>query len=317
MTKLSFIIPCYHSEFTIENVVNEIVSTVKTRKEYSYEIILINDCSPDNVFDVIKKLAGKDKCIKGIALAKNFGQHSALMTGFNFATGKIIICLDDDGQTPANEMFNLIDKINCGYDIVFAKYNKKNHDFFRNIGSKINDAMAQYLLEKPEDLSLMSYFACRRFVIDEAKKYKHSYPYIAGLLLRITNKMTNVAVNHRAREVGTSGYTLKKLIALWLNGFTAFSIKPLRLATVTGVICSLIGFLYGWYIVIRKLIDPSVVLGYSSIMSVIVFVGGIIMLMLGMIGEYLGRIYISINSSPQFVIRETINIEEQERHDDG
>jgi polyisoprenyl-phosphate glycosyltransferase len=315
MAKLSFVIPCYRSELTIENVVNEIISTVETRSDYSYEIILVNDSSPDNVFQVIQKLALRNKNIKGINLARNFGQHSALMTGFNFVTGDIIICLDDDGQTPANEMFSLIDKINSGCDIVFAKYDKKNHNLFRNIGSKINDFMVDFLIGKPKGLSLMSYFACRRFVIDETKKYKNSYPYVAGLLLRTTNKIDNVHVNHRKREIGTSGYNFRKLVSLWLNGFTAFSVKPLRMASIVGIIFALSGFIYGIYIIIRRIFNPSVTMGYSSLISAIIFIGGMIMIMLGMIGEYVGRIYISINNSPQYVIRETINIEEKQAKD--
>ena len=312
MIKLSFVIPCYGSEKTISNVVDEIINTVKTKKEYTYEIILVNDSSPDQVYNVIKELAHNNSNIKGINLAKNFGQHSALMSGFNYVTGDIIVCLDDDGQTPACEMFTLIDEINNGYDLVFAEYDRKKHGFARNIGSKVNDLMAQYLVGKPKGLSLMSYFACRRYVIDDAKKYKNSYPYVAGLLLRTTNKIINVPVHHREREVGKSGYTLKKLLMLWFNGFTAFSVKPLRIATFTGIICAMLGFIYGGFTIVNKLLNPDTPVGYASMMSSIIFIGGMIMIMLGMIGEYVGRIYISINNSPQYVIRESINIEENQ-----
>lgn len=312
MIKLSFVIPCYGSENTITNVVNEIITTVEKQADYFYEIILINDNSYDQVYDVIKELIKNNKCIKGINLSKNFGQHSALMSGFNYVTGDIIVCLDDDGQTPACEMFRLIDEINQGYDLVFAKYDSKKHGFIRNVGSKINDLMARYLIGKPKNLALMSYFACRRYVIDETKKYKNSYPYVAGLLLRATNKITNVPVHHREREIGQSGYTMKKLLKLWFNGFTAFSVKPLRVATLMGIICALLGFIFGGYTIINKFIHPDMPVGYASTISAIIFIGGIIMMMLGMIGEYVGRIYISINNSPQYVIRETINIEENQ-----
>lgn len=310
MIKLSFIIPCYRSAGTIESVVGEIIETVKTRPEYDYEIILVNDSSPDSVFDVITSMAIKNKRIKGIDLSKNFGQHSALMTGFNYVSGDITICLDDDGQTPANEMFKLIDELEKGYDIVFARYPVKKHSPFRNIGSKLNDIMAQKLIGKPDNLSLMSYFCCKRFIVEEIKKYKNPYPYISGLLLRSSNKITNVDVNHRERLNGKSGYTLSKLISLWVNGFTAFSVKPLRIATFTGGIFAFLGFLYSIYIVVNKLfINKDAPLGYSSTMAAILVLGGMILLMLGIIGEYIGRIYISINNSPQYVIRQTINLE--------
>lgn len=307
MTKLSFVIPCYRSELTITKVVEEIIETVKNRPGFSYEIVLVNDNSPDRVYEIITKLAKADKNIKGINFSMNFGQHSALMAGFNSVTGDLILCLDDDGQTPAREMFSLIDKVNEGYDIVYAKYAKKKHGVIRNIGSKINDLMAQQMVGKPKDLYLCSYFCSRRYVIDEVIKYRNAYPYVAGLLLRVTRNSTNVMVTHYNREVGVSGYTMKKLLSLWLNGFTAFSIKPLRTVTLIGFIFSILGFVYGLFIIFNKFINPDTPLGYSSMMTAIIFMGGMIMLTLGLIGEYVGRIYISINNAPQYVIKDSIN----------
>lgn len=311
MTKLSFVIPCYRSEKTITSVVNEIKTTVSSRQEYDYEIILVNDSSPDNVYSVIKDLAKNDSRIKGIDLAKNFGQHSAILTGYRYVTGDIIVCLDDDGQTPASEMFLLIDKLSEGYDVVFAKYTDKKHSIGRNLGSKANDLMTRALLDKPKDLSIMSYFCCRRFIAEEMIRYNNPYPYVSGLLLRSSNKITNVNITHRERVNGSSGYTLTKLMSLWINGFTSFSVKPLRIATFCGVFFALIGFLFGIYAVINKLfINPDAPIGYSSVMAVLSFLGGMILMMMGLIGEYIGRIYISINNSPQAVIRQTVNIGE-------
>lgn len=317
MTKLSFVIPCYNSEKTLPTVVNEIIQTVALHDGYDYEIILINDSSPDCVFDVITRLADQNPKIKGIDLAKNFGQHSAIITGFHYVTGDIVICLDDDGQTPACEAFSLIEAVEAGNDLVFAKYNSKQHSVFRNFGSAVNDRMARWLINKPRKLSLMSYFACRRFVVDEVIRYANPYPYISGLLLRTTNRVTNVPINHRQRTEGHSGYTFKKLLLLWTNGFTAFSVKPLRIATFAGFICSFIGFLYGAFIIVHKLINPATPLGYSSLMAVLLFVGGMIMMMLGMIGEYVGRIYVSLNNAPQYVIRHTVNIGENKDDKDN
>ena len=311
MKKLSFVIPCYNSEKTIGVVVKEIVDTVTVHGGYDYEIVLVNDCSPDNVFQVITKLCQNNKRIKGIDLARNFGQHSAIMAGFNHVTGDIVICLDDDGQTPADEMFKLIDKLDEN-DLVFAKYKDKKHSFFRNAGSWVNDKMAQWLIGKPRDLKIMSYFACKRYVVNEVLRYKNSYPYISGLLLRVTNKVANVEVHHRDRIEGKSGYTIKKLFLLWVNGFTAFSVKPLRLATFIGCLTAVVGFIYGLYVIIHKILNPLTPLGYSSTMAVLLFIGGMIMLLLGMIGEYLGRAYISLNNAPQFVIRDSVNTEDEE-----
>ena len=316
MKKISFVIPCYRSEKTIETVVNEIHETVTADGRYDYEVILVNDSSPDGVFEKITQLAEKNPRITGIDLSKNFGQHSAIMAGFSRVTGDIVVGLDDDGQTPADEMFRLIDTLGDKYDLVFAKYKNKMHSGFRNFGSKINDKMAQILIGKPKKLKIMSYFACKRYVVDEVLRYTNPYAYISGLLLRATNKVTNVEVNHRERLDGASGYTFKKLMLLWLNGFTAFSVKPLRIATVIGFITAVVGFLYGVFVVINKLfINPGAPLGYSSTMAVMLFLGGMLMLILGMVGEYVGRIYLSINRSPQYVIRNTVG--KGEEKDEG
>ncbi len=310
MEKISFVIPCYHSEHTVGGVVDEIVQTVTAHGGYDYEIILVNDNSPDNVIDTITELAKANPHVKGLDLSRNFGQHSAIMAGFTYLTGDIVVCLDDDGQTPANEMFKLIDKLE-DFDLVFAEYKNKQHSGFRNFGSKVNDLMARWLLSKPKDLKIMSYFACRRYVVDEVLRYENPYPYMSGLLLRATKKVTNVEVNHRERAEGTSGYSLKKLMLLWINGFTSFSVKPLRFATFIGFITAMFGFLFGIYVIIHKFVVPNSLMGWSSTMAVLLFLGGMIMLMLGMVGEYVGRIYLSINRSPQFVIRKKVGFEDE------
>ena len=325
MKKISFVIPCYRSAKTLPHVVKEIDDTMANMKEkYSYEIIMVNDCSPDDTFEIIEKLcAEKNSEIdrkneskiepqyepqrKGINLAKNFGQHSALMAGFHYVTGDIVVCLDDDGQTPANEVGKLLDGIEKGSDVVYARYPHKHHSGFRNWGSHVNELMTRVMLGKPKELYISSYFAAKRFIVDEMCRYGNAFPYVIGLVLRATKNVTNVDVNHRDRESGESGYTLGKLLGLWFNGFTAFSVKPLRIATAVGTACAGIGFLYGIYTIIKKIFfnPPGLVTGFSALMSVLVFMGGMLMLMLGLIGEYIGRMYVSMNNSPQYVIRET------------
>ena len=306
MEKLSFVIPCYGSETTIEIVVNEIRETLKQRPEYDYEIILVNDCSPDQVWPRIRALALQNPRIVGIDLAKNFGQHAALMAGYRRCTGDLIISLDDDGQTPACELFTLVDKMKEGWDVVYASYAHKMHSGFRNFGTWMNERMTESLIGKPKGLRVTSYFIMRRFIADEILRYENAYPYIEGLIFRATRNIANVPVTHHERMVGESGYTFSKLLALWFNGFTAFSVKPLRIATFCGSACACIGFLYGIYVVIRKLVDSSIEMGWSSIIASIFFLGGLILIMLGMIGEYIGRIYISINNAPQYTIRQVV-----------
>ena len=308
MQMISFVIPCYRSSQTLPSVIQEIKDTMKTLKNYEYEIVLVNDSSPDDTFCVITGLCRENDNITGINLARNFGQHAALMAGFHYVKGDVVVCLDDDGQTPACEVGRLLAGIEEGADVVYAKYNHKHHSGFRNFGSHVNEVMTRIMLGKPKDLYVSSYFAAKRFVVDEMIRYEYAYPYVIGLVLRTTKNIVNVEIDHRDRQAGESGYTLKKLLGLWFNGFTAFSVKPLRVATVTGTICALCGFAYGIYTIIKKIFiqPPDLVIGFSALMSVIVFMGGMLMLMLGLVGEYMGRMYVSMNNSPQYVIREIV-----------
>ena len=311
MKKISFVIPCYRSEKTLPAVVKEIQDKLNTMPEFTYDIFLVNDCSPDNTLEVIRGLCEQYDNIKGISFSKNFGQHAALMAGLRHSDGDYVVCLDDDGQTPADEVDKLIAKLEEGFDAVYAKYDHKQHSSFRNLGSKVNELMLRVMLDKPADLYVSSYFAVKRFVVDDMICYANSYPYVIGLVLRTTKNIANVMVNHREREEGSSGYTLRKLMSLWFNGFTAFSVKPLRIATMVGGFSAVLGFAYGLYTIIKRFVNPNVPMGFSAMMSAIVFFGGMMMLLLGLIGEYIGRIYISLNNSPQYVIREKMNLGEK------
>lgn len=306
MKKISFVIPCYRSEKTLAAVVEELKDKMATMSdEYSYEIILVNDDSPDGTYKVIEDLAAGSDNILGISLARNFGQHSALMAGFHYVTGDVVVCLDDDGQTPASEVDKLLEAVAGGADVAYARYAHKKHSFFRNFGSFVNEKMLQFLLGKPKELIVSSYFAAKRFVIDEVIRYDKSYPYMMGLVLRTTNRIVNVDVDHRQREVGESGYTIGKLLTLWMNGFTAFSVTPLRVSTWTGCIFAVIGFLYGVYTIIKHFVWGIAPMGYDSLMSALMFIGGTILMMLGLVGEYIGRMYMGMNNAPQYIIRET------------
>lgn len=311
MNKISIVIPCYRSEESLPLVIREIQEEMSNHSYENYEIILVSDASPDNVYGVIKYYASQDYRIKGVEIARNFGQHAALMAGYRAVTGDIVISMDDDGEIPTNGIFDLIYKLDEGYDVVYASYNNIVRGLFRAFGTRINDIMTTILLGKRKDLHITSFFAARRFIIDDVIRYRAPYPYVPGLVLRATQRICNVTMFQRTRFSGISGYTFTKLLSLWLNGFTAFSVKPLRIATMAGVLCTAFGGLYGLYIIINRLLNPSIPAGYSSLMAALLFIGGMIMLMLGMIGEYVGRIYISINNSPQYVIRQTVNLGEE------
>lgn len=303
--KISLVIPCYGSQNTLRAVVDEIRDVFQTLP-YDYEVILVNDHSPDGVWDVITHLASAESRVLGINMARNFGQHAALMAGYRECSGEIVISLDDDGQAPVEKIPDLLDKIEAGYDLVYGKYPEIKQNRFRVFGSFVNDKMTEIMLGKPKNIKVTSFYAAKKFVVDEMVKYDKSYPYVIGLALRSTQNVANVTVEQRERAEGKSGYTFLKLLNLWFNGFTAFSVKPLRLATLLGVFCAFIGFLFGLYIIIHKIVTPAVPMGYSSLMAVLLFIGGVIMLLLGIIGEYVGRIYVCINNAPQYVIKEKV-----------
>lgn len=312
-TLLSFVIPCYRSELTIEKVVDEIISTVSQREEYDYEIVCVNDCSPDGVYSVLQGLAEQNKKIKVIDFAKNMGKHAAVLAGFSYAKGEYIVNVDDDYQCPVNELWRLVEPVErdeC--DFATANYYQKKQSFVKNMGSNVNLMMSSIMLGKPKSLRFENFSVMKRFVMEEIIKYDKPFPYLEGLIYRVTKRITVVQMEERGRADGkATGFTLKKSLSLWMNGFTAFSVKPLRLSTFLGFLSAFIGFAMGAFTVVRKILHPRILSGYTSIIAVLLFVGGIIMVMLGLIGEYVGRIYICLNNTPQYVVKRTINTEDK------
>lgn len=305
MMKISFVIPCYRSEHTIEGVVSEIREVLSQRPDVDYEVVMVSDHSPDNVYQVIERICREDPVhLKGLELARNFGQHSALMAGYAHCDGDLVFSLDDDGQAPCDSIWKLVDKIEAdGNDVVYGAYPQIKQRGFRRFGTMMNHLMMCWLLGKPTNVFISSFWVMRRFVVDEVLKYSGPYPFLCGLVFRITKNVGNVDVQHRARIEGASGYTLKSLLSLWMNGFTAFSVKPLRLTSYLGFFLAVLGLLASLWTVVDKLFfHPDMPIGYGSLMAVLLFVGGVLMLILGLIGEYVGRIYICLNNAPQYVL---------------
>lgn len=308
--KISVVIPCYRSEKMIASVVEEIISYIR---HWEYEIILVCDCSPDNVWNEIKILQKKYPTVHGILFSKNFGQHAATLAGYRHATGDVIVTMDDDGQSDPSAISRLIDKLNEGYDVVYARYPGYEKSPFRKFGSWINGKMSELLAGKPVGIQGNSYYVMRRFVKDEMIRYTNSFPYLGGLVFRVTSNIAEIEVEHRIRKEGRSNYTLGKMVKLWINGFTAFSVVPLRIASLLGGIFSCIGFVLGLVFLIRKLLNPDIILGFTSLIVIILFLGGVILLSVGLIGEYVGRIYIGQNQAPQYVIKETTYVKSTEQ----
>ena len=311
MKKISFVIPCYGSEKTVGKVIDEIIETVSQKKEYKYEIVCVNDHSKDNVLEVLRKIAAKNKHVKVISFAKNMNRPSAVMAGLKYSDGDYRVVMDDDGQCPMQNLWKLLEPLEKGSDISMAKYPERKQSIFKDFGTAVNKMMTRFFLDRPKDLEFTNFMAMKSFIAEEIIKYDNPYPYLTGLLLRSTADFANVPMEERNRITGSTTFSFKKMLNLWLNGITAFSIKPLRISTFFGVICAIVGFIYGLVLIIEKIAGVDIAVGYSSIVAILLFIGGFIMIMLGIIGEYIGRIYISINNSPQYVIKEMINFDEK------
>lgn len=311
--KISVVIPCYNSEKTIEEVVYKIKKAIQQMSGYEYEIILVNDCSRDGTFGKIRELANADNNIIGLNLAHNTGQHNAIIAGFHYTTGDYVMVCSDDGQTPLEIMKEMIVKLE-EYDVVCVNYeNRPTQGLFRKFVGFINDRAVRWLMEMPENIEFSIDFIAKKFVIDEMKKYDGPYGYLLGLMFRTTQKVGNVIAPQHQRKDGKSGYTIKKLIRLCINQFTTFSIKPLRISVMMGFLSAIIGFVLAIFIFCRKFWGFDVQLGWSSLMVVMLIASGMIMIILGIIGEYLGRIYMCINKMPQYVIKEGLNIEKSKQ----
>jgi len=298
--KLSIVIPVYNGANTIGDLVSELTRELAA---YRTEIVLVNDGSKDDSESVCRAIALRNHNVVFISLRKNFGEHNAVICGLGRATGDYAIIIDDDFQNPPDQIHKLIGEIRKGYDVVYAQYVKKAQGWHRNLGSWLNDRVATFLLNKPRDLYLCSFKIIAKNVVREIVKYAGPFPYIDGLLLRVTDNIGTVLVDHQHRVQGKSNYTFKKLISLFLNMFFNFSIQPLRFFTFSGFIIFIVGVFLTVLFVIEKLIDPTVSAGWTSIALLILVCSGFQIVFLGLMGEYLGKLYLDQNGMPQSVIK--------------
>lgn len=309
---ISVVIPCYRSSEYLETVVDNVRNAIQSREGYDYQIILVNDGSPDETFQTIQRICDSDKKVIGVELSRNHGQGRAVYAGFQFIRGDVMVCMDDDGQHPAEHIFSLVDKVQEGWDVVYARFEHKKVSVFRRLSSWIHATLMRVNQGKPKDLKLSSFYALSRFMIEELQNSHAAAPNSYALMSRISTRITNLSIPHQERIKGKSRYNFSKRFFMWLDTMVYFSIAPLRVATLCGFIFAIFGFGYGLFLIIRKLVVPSIAVGYTSLLSVILFIGGLLMLMLGLMGEYIGRIYMMQNDAPRFTIREVLNEEEEE-----
>lgn len=303
---ITIAIPCYRSSKTLPFVVGEIREEFGKQDKYDYQIVLVNDGSPDDgaTYRTIRELCEKDTKITGVDLSRNFGQQTAKMAALRYVKGDILVYMDDDGQHPASGIFQLADKVLEGYDVVYAKFPHKKASLFKRITSWLHGKIAELNGTRPKGIAISPFLALSRFCVDAAMTYHSPFPSQGGFFSKVTTRFTNVDMEHRERKEGRSGYNLKKLFSLWMMSFTSFSIVPLRIVDALGIISAVLGMMMSLILIVRKLIYPSIAAGYTSLMAVLLIMSGLTMLAIGLLGEYIGRMYMILCNMPQYMVRE-------------
>ena len=304
---VSVVIPCYYSEATIGKVVR-LTRDELVRGGYDYEFVLVNDGSTDGTFAQIQQLCAEDPRVVGIDCAKNLGQHAAIMAGLAHATGDAVMVMDDDMQTHPSQCLKLVDALAAHdeVDVVFAEWPEHKEALWRRAGSDFAAWSTRIMTKRPKEIYSSNFFVLRDYIRDEVVRYTGPYPYVQGLLFRSTHSMMNVEVEHFERESGSSGYTLKTLIRLWAN-VLGFSMLPLRVASVLGAIIGVVGIVSAIGVIVARAMDPTMAMGWPSTMAAMLTCSGLILLFMGITGEYIGRLYMTANNAPQFVLRRVID----------
>lgn len=301
---VSIVVPVYRSETILPHLADRVLNVMSSAGLSSkFELVLVNDASPDRSWEVIEQLAAKHAFVRGMCLTKNVGQHNATMAGLGHAGGEIVVIMDDDLQHPPEAIVALIAAIRDGNDVCYTKYVGRQHEHWKKVGSWINDRVATVLLKKPAGLYLSSFKALHRRIVQEIIKYDGPFAYVDGIILDVTHKITVVTIQHQPRFEGQGNYNLRKSVSLWLKMATSFSVLPLRIASIIGAAISSISAVFIVLIVILKLLHPETPAGWTSLVALVLFMGGVQLLSLGIIGEYVGRTYLRLNRKPQYVIR--------------
>jgi undecaprenyl-phosphate 4-deoxy-4-formamido-L-arabinose transferase len=302
---LSFVIPLYNSAATIEALAREIEALTV---EGGHEIVLVNDGSTDRTGEICRAFVATARVpVLYVEHARNYGEHNAVLTGWREARGAHVVNLDDDGQHPPAEAVRLWQHArNTGADVVFGHYREKRHSAWRNFGSWFTNRMTDWALEKPPGFYLSSFRCVTAFVAREVARNSGPAPYIDGLILQVTQRIASLEVRHEERKAGASGYTFRRLLRLWLSAWLNFSVLPLRVATVLGIAMAAVGVVgFGWVVWLR-VTGSGPTFGWGSLMAALLVFGGTQLVMLGIIGEYLGRMFLTVNQRPQAIVRDAV-----------
>ena len=303
---LSVVVPVYNGADTIE----ELVAAVSNLPvEGGLEMVLVHDCGTDNSWEILKKIAAHSRVpITVIDHARNYGEHNTVMTGLRHARGRHVITMDDDLQNPPGELMKLYQRcLERDLDVVYAVYAKKEHAGWRNLGSKFANRVADWISDKPRGLYLSTFRCMSRFLVDQLTEYRGPFVYIDGLIFQVTRRAESVEVLHLPNRAGRSNYTLRRLASLWATILIGFSVKPLRVSTSIGVGMFAAGVLGAIYIVVDQWLYGPVTSGWASLACLILVFTGTQFLVLGLLGEYVGRAFLILNGKPQSAIRDIVS----------
>jgi len=301
---LSIVIPVYNGAKSI----GELVQMLENLEiAGGHEIVLVVDGSPDDSLAICRRLVERARVpITLIDHARNFGEHNAVMTGLRHARGTFVITMDDDLQNPPSEVKRLLEYAQAtGNDVIYTTYKRKEHAYWRNLGSRFANWVADVLMEKPKGLYLCSFRCMSAFLVQQVTRYEGPFPYVDGLIMQTTQKIGTLEVAHLPRADGRSNYTLRRLVRLWLNIFVNFSVMPLHLSTAAGLALSVLGVI-GVASVVIEAVFFGTPQGWASLMAATLLLSGVQLLILGILGEYMGRLFLTANGKPQGVVRELI-----------
>ena len=309
--ELSVVIPVYGSASILPALAQRLEAALSpTPGAGNYEVVLVHDNGPDNAWDVIGSLSATRPWLRGLDLRRNAGQHNAVMAGLRVARGRYIVTMDDDLQHDPDDVPRILEALRAGADLVYAQFPQKQHALWKRVGSRFNDRVAGWLLKKPRGLYLSPFRGFVGGLREEVLRYQGPFVYLDGLLLQSTSRIATITATHHARSDGRSGYSLRKSISLWLQMATSFSIVPLRMVSLAGALASCVAFVVAMVVLVQKLRHPELPVGWASLIVTTLFMGGLQLLALGVIGEYTGRVLLNVNNRPQYVIGRTVNVDD-------
>jgi glycosyltransferase involved in cell wall biosynthesis len=301
--KISIVIPVYNSESSLEQLHQQIAEAMQS---IDYELILVNDKSKDRSWEKIVSLSKINKKIKGISLKKNVGQDNAILAGLGKTEGEYVVIMDDDLQHMPADILKIYEKCKDGFDICYALFPDIKQSLWKKIGSKLNGYIAELILKKPKGLYLSPFKIMRSDLAKEIIQYRGSFPYIDGIILTLTSNVAQIELTHHKRPKGKSNYNLVRSVSVFLKHITGYSLYPLRIASIIGIAAASLSFLLGIWFIVDYFINETHVEGWLTIVLLLVFFNGLILMCIGMIGEYIGRIYMTVTAKPQYVIDKEI-----------